>query len=96
MVSSLSLDAQRDAILSLAARHGARNVRVFGSVARGDPRPDSDLDLLVDLEAGRTLLDHVALRQDLAQLLGRPVDVVVEGGISPYLCERILAEARPL
>ncbi|MCH7702171.1 MAG: nucleotidyltransferase family protein [Planctomycetes bacterium] len=86
----------RDRIVSIAARHGARNVRVFGSALRGDARVDSDIDLLVDLEPGRSLLDHVGLWQDLEELLGRRVDVVVEGGISPHLEQRILAEARPL
>ncbi len=86
----------RDRIVTIAARHGARNVRVFGSALRGDARVDSDIDLLVDLEPGRSLLDHVGLWQDLEDLLGRRVDVVVEGGISPHLEQRILAEARPL
>ena len=96
MVSDRSLIQHRDEIFSIAARHGARNVRIFGSVARGDARPDSDIDLLVDLEPGRSLLDHVGLWQDLEELLGRRVDVVVEGGLSPYLEEWILAEAVPL
>ncbi len=86
----------RREILDMAARHGARNIRVFGSVARGDDRPDSDLDLLVDVEPGRTLLDLIALEQDLQELLGRRVDVLTEGGLSPYLQERILAEAASL
>ena len=91
-----SLVNRRREILELAARHGARNVRVFGSVARGDDRPDSDLDLLVDVEAGRTLLDVIGLEQDLEQLLGRKVDVLTEDGLSPYLQQRILAEAASL
>jgi predicted nucleotidyltransferase len=86
----------RRKILDMAARHGARNIRVFGSVARGDNRPDSDLDLLVDVEPGRTLLDVIALEQDLQELLGRRVDVLTEVGLSPYLQERILAEAASL
>jgi predicted nucleotidyltransferase len=76
--------------------HGMRNVRVFGSVARGDDRRDSDLDLLVDVEPGRTLLDVIGLEQDLEELLGRKVDVLTEGGLSPYLQQRILAEASSL
>jgi predicted nucleotidyltransferase len=96
MVSDRSLNEHREAILAIATQHGARNVRIFGSVARGDARPDSDIDLLVDLEAGRTLLDHVGLCQDLEELLGRRVDVVVDGGLSPHLEKRILAEATPL
>jgi predicted nucleotidyltransferase len=91
-----TLHAHRRAVLELAARHGARNVRVFGSIARGDDRPDSDVDLLVDIEPGRTLLDVIALEQDLAELLGRPVQVLTDGGLSPYLQERILAEAAAL
>ncbi|MCE9552671.1 MAG: nucleotidyltransferase family protein [Planctomycetes bacterium] len=71
--------------------HGARKVRLFSSVARGDARPTSDVDFLIDLEPGRSLLDQVGLQQDLEQLLNRRVDVVVEGGLSPYLEKRILA-----
>ncbi len=95
MVASL-LAAQRTKILTIAARHGARNVRVFGSLARGEAAADSDVDVLVELEETRSLLDHVALRQDLEDLLRRRVDVVVEGGLSPYLQARIHAEAQPL
>ena len=85
-----------EAILELATRHGARNVRVFGSMARGEARPDSDVDFLVDVEPGRTLLDVIALEQDLEALLGRPVEVLTDGGLSPYLQQRILAEATAL
>lgn len=66
---------KRRELLALARRYGARNVRVFGSTARGEARPDSDIDLLVELEAGRTLLDLVALRREATELLGRPTDV---------------------
>lgn len=90
------LAERREDILRLAALHGARSVRVFGSVARGDVASESDLDLLVDMEAGRSLLDQVAFWQDLEELLGFEVDVITERGVSPYLRERILAEARPL
>jgi predicted nucleotidyltransferase len=83
-------------IVRIARRHGAQSVRVFGSRARGDGGPESDLDLLVTLEAGRTLLDLVAIKQDLEDLLHYPVDVVTEGGLSPHLRETILAEALPL
>ena len=91
-----SLRQYRGEMLTLAARHGVRNVRVFGSTARGDVRSNSDLDLLVDVEPGRTLLDVIALEQDLEQLLGRRVEVLTDGGLSPYLRQRILAEAAPL
>ena len=92
----LTLLERRDEILGVASSHGAVDVRIFGSTARGDPGPGSDVDFLVRLAPGRSLLDHVGLIQDLQDLLGRPVDVVVEGGISPYLQEGILAEAVPL
>jgi predicted nucleotidyltransferase len=91
-----TLQHQREAILLIAKKYGARNVRVFGSMSRGDDSNHSDVDLLVDLEPGRSLLDQVGLKQDIEELLGRPVDIVVEGGISPYLEERILSEAVPL
>lgn len=90
------LQRYRAEILSLAVRHGARNVRVFGSLARGEGREGSDLDLLVTLGEGRSLLDVVGLKQDLEDLIHRPVDVVTEQSLSPYLRERVLSEAIPL
>ena len=87
---------QRDAILRLAARYGIRKARLFGSIVRGESGPNSDVDVLVDFEPGRSLLDQVGFEQDLETLLGCKVDVVVEGGISPYLESRILQEAQPL
>jgi predicted nucleotidyltransferase len=84
---------QRETILRLARSYGIRRVRIFGSVARGADRPESDVDVLVDFEPGRSLLDQVGFEQDLEELLGRPVDVVSEGGISPYLEAQILREA---
>jgi hypothetical protein len=90
------LEQHRETILRIAAKYGARNVRLFGSSARGSAADNSDVDILVDLDADRSLLDQVGLQQDLEELLGRKVDVVVEGGISPYLQERILSEAVPL
>ena len=83
-------------ILRLARKHGAANVRVFGSIARGSATESSDLDLLVDFAPDRSLLDQIALQQELQALLGCPVDVVEPGGVSPYLADRILAEAVPL
>lgn len=84
---------RRADILTIAARHGARSVRVFGSVARGDARQGSDIDLLVDLEPGRSLLDLIAIKQDLEDALRTPVDVVTEAGLSPYLRQQVLDEA---
>ena len=90
------LAEKREDILRLAASRGARNVRVFGSVARGEANEDSDLDLLVDVESGRSLLDVVGLWLDLEMLLGRKVDLLTEGGVNRHLRETILTEARPL
>jgi len=90
------LAEKRVEILQLAASRGARNVRVFGSAARGEAREDSDIDLLVDVESGRSLLDVVGLWLDLQELLGCKVDLVTEGGVNRHLREKILSEARPL
>lgn len=90
------LRAKKDIILDLAARHGARNIRVFGSVARGEAGPDSDIDLLVDLDKDRSLFDQLALRQEIEDLLGRKVDLVTEQSIYWLLRRRILKEAIPL
>jgi predicted nucleotidyltransferase len=83
----------REEIARIAAVHGACNVRVFGSAGRGEASEESDLDLLVEMSEGRTLFDLIALSNELKDTLGIEVDVVTEGGLSPYLRERILAEA---
>ncbi len=90
------LKEKRDEILRVAAKHGARNVRVFGSVARGEADEQSDIDLIVEFEPGRTLLDHAALWLELQELLGCKVDVVSDGGIKPCIRDRVLKEAVPL
>jgi predicted nucleotidyltransferase len=90
------LQSKRQDILRLAEKHGAHNVRVFGSVLRGEAGPESDIDLLIDLEAGRSLLEHAALLLELEDLLGRKVDVVTERGLRPRVRERVLSEAQPL
>ncbi len=90
------LKKHRAEILDLARRHGANNVRVFGSMARGEGEEDSDLDLLVSLAQGRSLLDLVGLKLDLEELVHRSVDVVTERALSPYLRERVLSDAIPL
>jgi predicted nucleotidyltransferase len=95
MISKIAL-LHREEILALATRYGASNVRLFGSLARGEGNETSDLDLLVTLAEGRSLLDLVGLKQDVEDLIHRPVDVVTERALSPYLRERILSEAVPL
>ncbi len=87
------LKGKRDEILRLAARYGARNVRAFGSVARGDADEDSDLDLLVELDPGRSLLDLGGLQFELEALLGCRVDVVTERGLKKRIRDRIIQEA---
>jgi predicted nucleotidyltransferase len=98
-VSMVTLDLLRTekkaAIVRLAEQHGASNIRVFGSVARGDNREESDIDFLVDFETGRSLFDLIRFKLDLQDLLSATVDVVTPGSLR-YLRERVLAEARPL
>ena len=89
-------DRRREEILRVAAQRGARNVRVFGSVARGDNDENSDVDFLVEMEPGRTLFDLSGLLIDLESLLHVSVDVVTERGLRPRVRERVLAEAVPL
>ena len=91
-----ALRNRRTEILAAATRHGASNVRVFGSVARGSDTADSDIDLLVDFEPECSLYDLVGLQLDFESLLGRRADVVTEASLSTYLRERILAEASAL
>jgi predicted nucleotidyltransferase len=87
---------RREEILRLAERRGAYNVRVFRSVARGEANENSDLDLLVAWEPGRSLLDHAGLVQDLQELLGTKVHVGTEKSLHWYVRDRILREATPL
>jgi len=87
------LAEKREEILEMATRHGAGNVRVFGSVVHGNAGPQSDVDLLVEMTPGRSLLDLIGFWQDVEELLGRRVDVITDGGISPYLKDRIYSEA---
>jgi predicted nucleotidyltransferase len=86
----------REEILRAASEHGARNVRIFGSRARGEGGPDSDVDVLIRLNPGQSLLDLIGLKHALEDLLGLKVDVVTEDGISPYLRARVMQEAVPL
>ena len=91
-----SLRQYADEIHRLAAKHGVQNVRVFGSLARAEAQVDSDVDLLVDLAAGRSLLDLGGLQMDLQALLQGPVDIVTERGLRERLRARVLREAVPL
>ena len=87
---------KREEILRIAARHGARNVRVFGSAARGEAAPDSDVDLLVDVGPTHSPWFPAGLILDLEELLGREVDVVTEDALHWYIRDRVLEEAIPL
>lgn len=90
------LRSRREALLAIAARHGASNVRLFGSVVRHEERSDSDVDLLVDIADDRGFDDYLALVEELEALLSRRVDVVTERGLSPHFRPYIEAEAQPL
>jgi predicted nucleotidyltransferase len=88
-----AVKAKRQQILTIAVRHGARNVRLVGSVARGEADERSDVDRLVDMEPGRSLLDHAALSTELNRLLNGKVDVISERGLKPRRREPVLKEA---
>nr|MDQ6908408.1 nucleotidyltransferase family protein [Chloroflexota bacterium] len=90
------LREKREEILQIAARHGARNVRVFGSVARGEADERSDIDLLIDLGPTRTPWFPGGLIVDLENLLGRDVDIATTAALRPRIRERVLREAVPL
>jgi len=87
---------KRGEILRIAARYGASNVRVFGSVARGEAGPESDVDFLIELEPGRTLFDLGGFLYEVRELLGVSVDVVTEKGLKERVRPRVLKEAVPL
>jgi uncharacterized protein len=91
-----ALKEKRQEILRITGKYGARNVRVFGSVARGGADAESDLDFLVELESGRSLLDLGGLQFELETLMGRPVDVVTDRGLKSRIRERVLQEAVPV
>ena len=91
-----TLRAKREEILALADRHKAEQVRVFGSVARGEATARSDVDLLVHFRSGASLLDLIGLQQEASDLMQARVDIVSDDVISPYLVNRILGEAIPL
>lgn len=93
MTVSNTIKGRREEILDLARKYGAKNIRVFGSMARGEQGPESDLDIIVEMEKGRSLLDIIAIKQDIEEILGRKVDVVTEASISPYIRDAVLKEA---
>lgn len=90
------LEQHRSDILSLAAQHGARNVRVFGSMARDEAAEDSDVDLLIEMEEGRSLLDIAILKVDLEERLHRSFDIVTEPALHWFIRDRVLREAESL
>ena len=96
MRPSKLLHEKREDILRICAQYGALNVRVFGSVARGEADEQSDLDFLVEMEPGRSLFDLGGLQFELERLLGCPVDVVTERGLKVRIRDRVLQEAVPL
>ena len=87
---------EKDEILPVATRYGAYNVRIFGSVGRGEAGPDSDIDFLVDMEPDRSLFDVGGLLMELQDLLGRKVQVVTENSLHWYIHDQVLREAKPL
>ena len=96
MKTSDFIQNKRKEILQISSSHGAKNIRIFGSVARGDDEPESDIDILIELDKGRTLLDLAGLSIDLQNLLGRKVDVVTEKSLHWYIREKIISEAKPI
>jgi len=96
LLTQETLREKRQAILEIARRYGAHNVRIIGSVARGDNTDTSDLDLVVRFDPGRSLLDHGGLVMDLRELLGMRVDVIDEEAMRPRFRQAAMAEAIPL
>ena len=93
MITMQLIQQRKHEIMQIAAKYGAHNLRVFGSVARGEAGPDSDLDLLVQFDANRSLFDLVTMSQELEDLFGRRVEVVTEQALHWYIRERVLHEA---
>lgn len=96
MLTCEMIRGKREAILEIARRYGASDVRIFGSVARGDANDTSDVDLIVRFERGRSLLDHGGLLMDLRDLLGTKVDVIDEEAMRPRFRQHVMKEAIPL
>lgn len=87
------LEDRKQEIIQIAESHGAHEIRIFGSAAHGEFKPESDIDVIVRLEPNRSLLDLIAIKQDLEDLLGREIHIVTEKSISPYIRESVLKEA---
>ena len=96
MIDQQIIQAKRPEILEIAQRYGARDIRIFGSVARGDQTETSDLDLIVRFDTGRTLFDQGGLLMELQDLLGVKVDIISERGMRPRFREQVMKEAVPL
>ena len=90
------LQNKRDDIRRIATKHGAYNLRVFGSVARGEARPDSDIDLLIEKGPTTSSWFPAGLVLELEEILGRRIEIVTEKALNPYLRDRVLSEAIPL
>jgi predicted nucleotidyltransferase len=90
------LRRRRDAVLAIAARHGVSQIRLFGSVARGEERPDSDIDLLIDLDDDRGFADYLAFAEEIEKLFGRRVEIVLNRSLSRHFRPYIEAEAQAL
>lgn len=96
MLTLAAIREKREAILGIAQRYGASDIRVFGSVARGDTHDGSDVDLIVRFETGRSLFDHAGLLMELQELLGIKVDVIDEEAMRERFRQHVMAEALPL
>lgn len=96
MVMREKIQNMRDKIDTIAKRYGVTSIHLFGSVARGDSTPDSDIDLLIELEPGRGLLDHAGFMVEMQNLLGVKVDVVTKGGLKDRFRDHVLNEAVPI
>ena len=90
------IEEKREQILAIAARYGARNVRIFGSVARGEADEESDVEFVVEFDESASLMDHAAMLLERQELLGRRVDIAPEKCLRPRVRERVLGEAVPL
>lgn len=87
------LKNKRDEIIGIATRHGAKNVKLFGSILRDEIKEKNDVDFLVEMKKGRTLLDIISIKQDLEDLLGCSVDIVTDSALSPYIRDEVLGQA---